>query len=461
MKVFFDIDGTLTNYNEFVKKYAYPYFTSKYGMNVVYPEKLEIEDIFDMENFFIEKYNVDSSTAKQMKKKTLDKFWISYRFIIFTLFTKFRPGVKEYINKMIKDGHKLEIHSSRAKTCDKSIIGNISRMMTIMQCKLNGINISKKDIHFYHNDEEKINGIVSLKPDLVFDDKPEIIEKLSDNKLRCICISGSHNIEVNSKDNIFKISDFDQNSLNEAIKGIMGIRKSNCYYRAAQSDIFFDKIKIFKNVILFYLKPIVLHKENLIDVINEPVIYAPNHRSTLDPLVITSLINKNIHWAALLRFFKGTDSIFNNSKNPILCKITSSIFKKLEYFPIDRKSDNPDANNFESIKDMNNFLSVNQNIGIFGEGTTRRPEGKDFGTFDDSFLLLAQKNNAWVQPITTLWIKDLQLNYKLIINYGKPFKVEKGKIDEAMTNFMKIQQDCLDENMKLKEELKRKVIIKK
>ena len=48
MRIVFDIDGTLTDYNKFVQKRAVKYFKSKYGMEVVNANALEIEDIFEM-----------------------------------------------------------------------------------------------------------------------------------------------------------------------------------------------------------------------------------------------------------------------------------------------------------------------------------------------------------------------------------------------------------------------------
>lgn len=147
-----------------------------------------------------------------------------------------------------------------------------------------------------------------------------------------------------------------------------------------------------------------------------------------------------------MRFFKGKDSIFNNSKNPVLCRITSFVFYRLGYFSIERKRDNPEANNMDSIKNMMLFLNNGYKIGIFAEGTTRRPPENNFGEFDDSFLRLAKKTNSWIQPITLLWIDSEKRGSRVIINFGIPFKVKDLKIREAMDYFMKIQIIALEEN---------------
>ncbi len=74
----------------------------------------------------------------------------------------------------------------------------------------------------------------------------------------------------------------------------------------------------------------------------------------------------------------------------------------MEYFTIERKNDNSDANNWETIKDMIGFLKIRQCIGIFPEGITCRPKGNDFGTFDMAFVRLAKMTDALVQPVTIL-----------------------------------------------------------
>ena len=460
MKIILDNDGTLTDFNQFIDDNAIEYFKNKYGMEIINDNELEIEDIFEMKNFFINS-GYSEEEAEKKTKEALDDFWISPRFIKFSLLNKFRPGVKEFVNKMIKEGHEVEIHTSRAKTCDDNLIGKISRDFTILQYRINGIFLPRSNFKFYKNDYEKINGIISSNPTIVFDDKPFIIEALKKHQIPTIFVDGKHNKEVSDTETTLRIYNFEDKTIEEKLEKTLGIKNLKYYRRAASSDVFFNKLKLCSPLILSQFKPIILHEENIIQEDGSGIIYAPNHRSTLDPMVITSILCKNIHWAALLRFFKGTDSIFNNSKNPILCKITSASFKKLEYFPIDRKSDNIEANNFDSIRDMNNFLKIKQPIGIFAEGTTRRPEGQDFGTFDDAFLLLAKRNDSWIQPITSLWIKDLNIDSKVIINFGKPFKVKNMPIETAMSNFLEIQKNNLKENEEVKDEISNKIKVKK
>ncbi|MDD3341267.1 MAG: lysophospholipid acyltransferase family protein [Bacilli bacterium] len=465
MKIIYDTDGTTTDFNAFIEKVALPYFKKKYGMEVVNPKALEAEDILDMHNFFI-KESGNSIEALNKQKKALDKFWIGPNFVKFSLLSRFRPGVRKHINQNRKDGNDVEIHTSRAKTCNKNFIGFIARTFTILQYAVNGVPLSPKNFYFYKNDEEKVRGIISAKPDLVFDDKPSIIKTLSEEKIKTICVKGKHNDEVANSENVEIIKSFDEKTIEKAKNNLIGIKNLKLYDRINKSDRFFQKLKVFRPIIMHKFNPIILHEENMASSENEVGIYAPNHRSTLDPMVITAILVKNIHWAALKRFFDGRDSIFANSKNSLLCRITANSFKKMHYFPIERKCDNEEANNFVSIKDMNNFLKLKQTIGIFSEGTTRRPDGEDFGTFDSSFLLLAKRNGTIVRPVTSLWAKKEKLKNKVIVNFGEPFYVEKDMpIDDAMNKFRKIQIESLKENREhlkmLVEESAQKKLIKR
>ena len=63
MKIIFDTDGTLTNFNKFINLNALKYFEQEYGMTIVNPKALELEDIFDMDNFFAKKYIIDKEEA--------------------------------------------------------------------------------------------------------------------------------------------------------------------------------------------------------------------------------------------------------------------------------------------------------------------------------------------------------------------------------------------------------------
>lgn len=444
MKIIFDLDGVLTDFHQFVQQNAVTYFKKKYGMDVVNHNALEIEDIFDIQNI-LRKSNYSEHEADKIQKRILNHFWVSHRFIKFALMNRFRTGVREYIRYLKKQGFCVEIHSSRAKTCEKNLVGIIAKQFSIWQCRLNGIFIPKKQIRFYPNDEEKLKSILDISPLIIFEDKPWMIEMLLKAGMKIICVSNIYNQSIVSAKNIETISGFDTYLLEQKMEHLLGRKSYICHKKEANSAKFF---RIFINIripVLLMLHPMVLHSENIFTSKTEGIIYAPNHRSTLDPLIVESILKENIHWAALQRFFIGEDSIFNNSKNIILRNITKYMFKKLEYFPIERKCDNQSTNNMESLKNMDLFLKNGYKIGIFAEGTTKRPEGADFGKFDDTFLRLAKTNKAWIQPITLFWIENQHNKSKVIINFGKAFQVGNMSIDKSMEHFLNIQMASLEE----------------
>ena len=168
---------------------------------------------------------------------------------------------------------------------------------------------------------------------------------------------------------------------------------------------------------------------------------------TVDPLVIEYIIKTNVHWVALKRFFLGKDSIFNNSKNALLCKITKELFRKLEFFPVERKQDNEKCNNIQSLKNMSLFLQNGYSVGIFPEGTTRKYHNEFFGNFDPLFVKLAKRNNAVIQPILICWTDGK--HRRPIVNFGNIIKTDSQDVEDIFDQYMKIQKDLFSENMTL------------
>ena len=85
MKIILDNDGTVTDFNRFINKHAIGYFKEKYNMKIVNEDALEIQDIFDMKNSFMKKYSCSEIEATKMMKEAVNKFWVSLKFLDFTL----------------------------------------------------------------------------------------------------------------------------------------------------------------------------------------------------------------------------------------------------------------------------------------------------------------------------------------------------------------------------------------
>lgn len=217
MRIVFDIDGTLTDYSSFLKETAYPFFQRKYQMAVVFPDCLEPEDIFDMNHFFQEKYQCTSEEVRYYTKRALDDFWVSFRFVKYALLNRFRFGVRECFTHLRKEKHIIEIYTSRAKSCETGLLGILSRTLTIIQFYRNGIILFTRKIHFFGSDKEKVAAITAAGADLVFEDKPEVIESLVSQGIKCVCVSGSHNQSLTENESIRKLENFSPETLNDTM----------------------------------------------------------------------------------------------------------------------------------------------------------------------------------------------------------------------------------------------------
>ena len=105
MKIIFDIDGTLTDYNAFIDNKAIPFIIQNYHLKIKNIDFLEIEEIFDID--------------EQDKNKIIKRFWKKNFISFFTL--KFRKGVKPFFKQIRNKNHTIEIHTSRRYSCGNNI----------------------------------------------------------------------------------------------------------------------------------------------------------------------------------------------------------------------------------------------------------------------------------------------------------------------------------------------------
>ncbi len=439
--IVFDIDGTLTDFNKYISKKAIPYFKKKYHLEVKNPDALEISDIFDLKNTLMaDDLTVDEAEMKE--KSMLSKYWISHRFLYFSLCVRYRKHAVATIKYLKKNGFDVQIHSTRAKCTEKNLIGAFARALTRIQCWTNGLILSPAAFHFYANDEEKIAGIIQARPLLAFDDKPEIIGALNEKQIHTCSVSGTHNTSLGDSAYNVCITSYEKKDVLSKIASLLGKRLYAYYFREARSAHFFSRITWLSKVLQWVYHPVVLHEDRIADY-DMGVVYAPNHIRTVDPLIIDGVVKRNIHWAALKRFFDGSDSIFNNSKNHLLCRLTQWIFEKLDFFPIVRKRDSDHPNNMAAIKDMSIFLKCGCRVGIFPEGTTRKNGDAFFGEFDQGFVSLAERNHAVIQPILLYWYGEKKKNP--IVDFGKvivPSKNASATYEKYMEEMSALLQEC-------------------
>ena len=214
--IVFDIDGTLTDYNKYIKDTAIPYFQNRYNLKIINQNALEIEDIFDIKASYITE-GLSNEQAQNKETALLDKYWVSHRFIHFALLVRYRKHCATFLKWLKKNGFSVQIHSSRAKCTDHSTIGSIARCFTMLQCWINGIFLEPSDFFFYKDDSAKTNGIISAKPLIAFDDKPEIISKLNSTNIHTCCVSGTHNSGCSDTKLNIVISSYEETYLKERI----------------------------------------------------------------------------------------------------------------------------------------------------------------------------------------------------------------------------------------------------
>lgn len=109
-----------------------------------------------------------------------------------------------------------------------------------------------------------------------------------------------------------------------------------------------------------------------------PVIIIGNHKSAQDPLLISSLVKRQIHWMAKIELFKN--------------KFLEKVLTSLGAFPVDR-----DIADIAAVKKSMIILRNNSVLGIF-------PEGTRVGKFDKSkvkpgIAMIAQRTKSKVVPI--------------------------------------------------------------
>lgn len=243
--VVFDIDGTLTDYRGFIRKTAFPYFENKYGMKAVASDELEPEDIFGIKDRYIQE-GLSEAIAEEKTKSLIDRFWISHRFVSYSLFGRYRKKSPSLLRTFRRMGFCVELHTSRAKSTEKKLVGCICRTFTILQCWLNGIFISPKRVIFHADDENKVSELIRIKPLLVFDDKPKVIKELIDCGIHVIRVCDMK--EQPCADNTVCIDNFDPANVLEALNRLLGKRNWECIQREVKSDRFLEELSLLEHL---------------------------------------------------------------------------------------------------------------------------------------------------------------------------------------------------------------------
>ncbi len=140
------------------------------------------------------------------------------------------------------------------------------------------------------------------------------------------------------------------------------------------------------------------------------VVYASNHRSYADPVIVSLKIKKRCTYMAKEELFK----------NPLF----SLLIRAFGAFPVQRGKGDMNVINNSISK-----LQSGKNLVIFPEGT-RSKDGK-VGSGKTGVALIAAKSNAQVIPVGIVYEGKLSFRKKVVVRYGTPINAEDLKISDS------------------------------
>ena len=172
MRIGIDIDGVLTDIEQFVIDYI-----SKYCVE----NKIE---------YNIGDYNYDYSKTFDITHEHEENFWNEY-LEYYAINEKARPFASEIINKLREDGHEIYIITARWLTNRDDDIGN--KMREIVKNWLDKNKISYDRLIFSKaSKERKSKEIAENKIALMIEDSPSNINELADI-VQVICYNAEYN----------------------------------------------------------------------------------------------------------------------------------------------------------------------------------------------------------------------------------------------------------------------------
>lgn len=176
-----------------------------------------------------------------------------------------------------------------------------------------------------------------------------------------------------------------------------------------ESSGFYKTIRfLFRWLFILWYNPTIIGKENIPK--EGSIIIAGNHKSMLDPCLVVISTKRVVHFLAKDKYYDK--------------KIVGDFFKFMQCIKVNTK--NKDG------KALENAISVlNQNgvIGIFPEGT--RNKTKEFLLpFKFGAVSMAQKTDSYIVPFGITGEYKFR-SKNLTIQFGKPFKVDGMKLEEA------------------------------
>lgn len=183
-----DVDGTLTDFEGFVLKYGEFFLKKFYGLT-----DLEINfHGYDLDEVFINERLAEYIEAMYgiTAEDVLNKFWNVFYIPYVT--QRLKRGASSFFSQLSKEtGSDLVITTSRKKSTSDTLLGRFVRSTIIAQLRTHFI--PYKDIHFFEDDEAKMDYIKGVNPILVFDDKPQLISEFAREDIKVVCLNALYN----------------------------------------------------------------------------------------------------------------------------------------------------------------------------------------------------------------------------------------------------------------------------
>jgi hypothetical protein len=176
MRIGIDIDGVLTDIEQWQIDYGSKFYFEKYGKEIQDNEGYETTDIFKVES------------------KLDDEFWNNY-FKDYSVNVDVRKFASEVIKKLKQDGNEIYIITARG-----SFLSHSSKVMSLEEnqsivlewLKRNEIEYDK----IIFSSDDKLNICIENKINLMIEDKVDNINKIS-TEIPVICFNAGYNKNCN------------------------------------------------------------------------------------------------------------------------------------------------------------------------------------------------------------------------------------------------------------------------
>lgn len=182
MRIGIDIDGVLTDIEQWQLDYGSKFYFEKYNKQIINSEGYETTDIF------------------QVDSKLDDEFWKEY-FIDYSINVDVRKFASEVIRKLKQDGYEIYIITARGSFLSHS--GNVMAYEENKKIVLEWL--KKKEIEYdkiIFSPEDKLNICLENNIDVMIEDKVDNINKIS-TKIPVFCFHANYN-KICNGDNIIR-----------------------------------------------------------------------------------------------------------------------------------------------------------------------------------------------------------------------------------------------------------------